>query len=327
MMKYNAIVIGAGSIGGLKPNAFDHPGSKNIITHAHAFYNNNQTKLTTIVDKNIKKAKEAAERWSCNFDNKITDLIGRKNDIVSVCTPTETHHEVLYEVVNFLKPKIVIAEKPFCKNTKSAKHIIDMYAAKKIPLIINYPRRFLPSFKEIKQIFNLDKIICYSATFYYTRGLSHEGSHAIDLCNFLFGNFIDCQRLGGGVADRDKNDPNIHAILKFQKCPFVFLTGGDGKHYKAFQLEVFTNIGKIVFSYHGTYIDFYGRKKEAVWGNFEVLSSNLSKRFETDLNNSLKYTIEEAVRITDSKEYFDPMKYTYNAIMVHEIIDKLKGSK
>lgn len=50
MKKYNALIIGAGSIGGLKPEKFDNRKTKNILTVAHAFYKNKRIDLKGFVD-------------------------------------------------------------------------------------------------------------------------------------------------------------------------------------------------------------------------------------------------------------------------------------
>ena len=55
-----AMVIGAGSIGAMKPDAYDYPGGKKTLTVAHALWNNEEIDLEYIVDTDPKKAKAAA---------------------------------------------------------------------------------------------------------------------------------------------------------------------------------------------------------------------------------------------------------------------------
>ena len=64
MKKYNALIIGAGSIGALKPDKLDNIKSKNILTIAHAFKKNPQINLIGIIDIDKNKAIEAGKSSS-----------------------------------------------------------------------------------------------------------------------------------------------------------------------------------------------------------------------------------------------------------------------
>ena len=122
-MKYNAIVIGAGSIGALKQKGYDNKNSGNILTHAHAFYSHPDINLLGIVDIDLDKAKKAACKWECQYSNTIDNFRDDKIDIISVCVSTKFHFNCLENIIKY-NPKFVIAEKPFCSNSKEAKKII-----------------------------------------------------------------------------------------------------------------------------------------------------------------------------------------------------------
>jgi len=75
-MKYkNWLIIGAGSIGALKPNELDSPTTENILTHAHALHRlrgRREIDDFFIVDVDEEKAGEACVRWNtspcCDYD-------------------------------------------------------------------------------------------------------------------------------------------------------------------------------------------------------------------------------------------------------------------
>jgi predicted dehydrogenase len=292
------------------------------------YYNNPEIELVGIVDKDFFKATEAAKKWNSVHYSEGINSVTYPVDIISVCIPTHTHKQVLIDVMEH-DPKIVIAEKPFCNNSQEAEEVIEAYKKVDIPIIINYSRRYVPEIQQLKrqlQEENFGKI--YSATFHYTRGLKHEGCHAIDLCIFLFGEFIngtDANLFEEGIIDRDRNDRTIACFLKFEKVPWVFLSPCDGRQYKVFQLEIMTEAGKIILSQHGMYIDFYGREKENIWGDFDILSKNLSFRMSTNLNRSLEYLGKEIVNYL---QYGIECSCTaYDALQVHQIIEHLKHLK
>jgi predicted dehydrogenase len=320
---YTACVVGAGNIGALRDN--DSPDSENTITHAHAYYNHPEIELISIYDKDVNKSRKAAEKWNCDFSS--VECYKDKIDVISVCTPTETHKQVLLNILNY-NPKIVITEKPFCLNSKEAQEVIDAYEKAGIPIIINYPRRYVPEILILKTYLKggiYGKI--QSATFHMTRGLIHDGCHGLDLCRYLFGEYIEGQLFkNSSIVDRDENDPTYAAHLTFENCPHVFLSPCDGRLYKVFQLEIMTEKGKIILSQHGMYIDFYPLIDEPIWGGFKILSKDLESRKQTQLNKSLEYLMQEIVYYLSSDIKYNGMScLPQDALKVHKIIENLKG--
>ena len=65
---YKALIIGAGSIGALKDDKFDSPSNPDkVLTHAHAFYKHPDIKIKCVIDRDILKARMAAEKWGLNM--------------------------------------------------------------------------------------------------------------------------------------------------------------------------------------------------------------------------------------------------------------------
>lgn len=94
------------------------------------------------------------------------------------------HAKVLEEVAKF-KPKMVIAEKPLTATYEEAKMVFDLYK-NRIPLTVNYSRRFLKEFQDLKsEIQSFGKFL--KGTGYYGKGILHNGSHMIDILRFRSG--------------------------------------------------------------------------------------------------------------------------------------------
>jgi predicted dehydrogenase len=153
MSIYTVAIIGCGSIGALKDDAYDSPTTDAVLTHAHAFYKHTRTTIAGFIDIDFDKAKRAADKWEGGYCSTINEQIFTINgiespDIVVVATPTETHYNTLLEVLT-LKPKLVVAEKPFCSSLKEAREIHDRYKSAGIPLLVNYTRRFDPITEDI----------------------------------------------------------------------------------------------------------------------------------------------------------------------------------
>ena len=193
MGKYNCLIIGAGGQGAMA----DAPGSGNedkIISFAHAFKEHPGFNLMGFHDTDKEKAANAAIAWKTDYWSGYP--IGA--DVIVIATPDEHHYEHLIKALN-RKPKLVITEKPLCTNLHQAREIVELYKAKNIPLMVNYTRRFLPYYEDLKQRHDAGdygKIV--SANIVFNRGWEHTATHAIDFCEWLFngqynGKIMECE--------------------------------------------------------------------------------------------------------------------------------------
>ena len=324
--KYNAIIIGAGSIGALKDSRYDGPRTKNILTIAHAMYQNKDINLVGILDKDYPKAMAAAKKWETEFYgsigtfNKMVEFA--PIDIVAVCTPTETHHQVLKEVINEIYPKIIIAEKPFCANKEQAKEIVRLCKRKNIILVIDYIRRYDSSTGIIAATLRDAEI--YNVTVQYNRGFMHEACHAIDLMNFWFGK---CKKVSipskRQIVDRSTKDPAAFVCCEHERATVLYLPV-DGREYSIFEITITTSKGKIVLTDHGKLALFYQRIPEPTYGDYYTLSSQ-PLRTETELTIALGRMVEECAAMLDCKADDSAFICTgKDALAVHEIFEQYK---
>lgn len=174
---YNCLIIGAGKKGALS----DAPGTGNeekYLSYAHALTDHPDTDLLGFIDTDFDAQIKAEDTWGV----KTSEAYNRGVDIVVISTPDNVHHISLLQALLF-KPKLVICEKPLCLQTHMYE-IQEIYAAANIPILVNYTRRFIPHWQEIKA-----KISEYgdfrSGYLYYNRGRLHTASHFIDLCLWL----------------------------------------------------------------------------------------------------------------------------------------------
>jgi hypothetical protein len=100
-------------------------------------------------------------------------------DIAIVSTSDNTHYEILKQLAEY-PLKLVIVEKPICENLEQAREIVELYKAKGIPLMVNYTRRFLPYYDNLKEYGKPISSVCR-----FNRGWLHTASHAIDFFNML----------------------------------------------------------------------------------------------------------------------------------------------
>ena len=109
---YNAVIVGAGSIGALKSDKYDSPQTNNVLTWAHACYTHPNIKQTHISDIYLKKAKQAGDKWGFSYSSfPSTSIMARfyliSSDIIIISVPTESHNQVLLDILQYY-PKIII---------------------------------------------------------------------------------------------------------------------------------------------------------------------------------------------------------------------------
>ena len=92
MKKYNAVIIGCGKIGALYDIENDL-----ILTHAKGYYLSDNINLKFVIDVDKSVAVKVSKKYNCDYKLDYKDIDYKEIDIVSICTPTEFHFEILSE--------------------------------------------------------------------------------------------------------------------------------------------------------------------------------------------------------------------------------------
>ena len=338
MQPYKTVIIGCGSIGANKPDKIDFPDSTNILTHAHAVYRHPRTELLGIVDTDNQKLMTAKEKWKPQLTVRaygdILSHDGKAPDIVIVAVPTKYHYEILHEIfISGPLPKLIITEKPFCSKLNLAKAITESYSEQNVPIMIDYIRRYAAKYQEIKWQIDkghFGKVL--NARVLYTRGLRHEGCHAIDLMRYFFGECTMVENLSGltifdrienDLFDRVEDDLSKPVWFNFEKCESVIFQPCNGKKYGIFEIDISFEQGRLRFIDNGLQVEFYPINAENEWGQ-KSLDYNLTTviRQETGLNTALYNLIDNAVNFLDRKQ--DLICTAEDGIKVHEILEGLR---
>lgn len=326
---YNVLIIGAGSIGALKPYKFDNPETENILTHAHAVYNNHDCTLVGIVDKNKIKAIRAMKKWNAtSYSDSIHFNVlynSRMNiDIAIIATPTETHYEVFKEVIEKIKPKVIILEKPV-GNCEDIINYLGEKTFKKSNIIIDYIRRFSSATDKIKNKLQEANTI-YNIVIRYTRGIRHEACHAIDLICYLLDIEseleLDINILNGlELADRSEDDKSITVHMSHNRCRNILFLPSDGRDHCIFEIDIHTDVGRMTLQNNGNLYRFTKVVDEEIYGNYKSLNSNHFTVEKTDLNIALYNLVDHAINVLNGEH----SKCNLNdAWLVHKILERIE---
>ena len=123
MIRHKSFIIGCGKIAGL----YDNPDADSVYSHVKAYIDNDQIDIVGCCDLNIKNSRKLAEKYNLDVYecNHIEALEITKPDIVSICTPDNTHFEITKSILDSdFTPKIIFLEKPACNNKKQLEILI-----------------------------------------------------------------------------------------------------------------------------------------------------------------------------------------------------------
>lgn len=279
---YHAVIIGAGNIAA----GFDSPHSSHILTHAHGYQQNPLFCLRGFYDKDQTKAKQAAQIWGCRAYEALDDAL-KGAEVISCCVPDSYHKEVLQQAAKY-HPRLVITEKPLAVSMEEARAVQRIYGGR-IPLLLNYSRRFLKEFQKLRQ-----EIPHYGSFLkgvgYYGKGILHNGSHMIDFLRFLFGSAECLEVLPTEIHDFD-GDKSKDAILKIEDGQFHMIAI-DSRIVTIFELELLFEKMRIRILDGGTWIERYQiRESQTYSGYYNYV---LSKKESVNYGNAVRGLMEHA---------------------------------
>ena len=298
MENIETLVIGCGNIGAL----YDLQ-SNEILTHAKAYASNSSYGLT-VFDNDFERAEYIGKIHRCSIIFDINDI--SKFKLISICTPTFTHFELLKKaLVN--KTPVIICEKPISNNHKELDYLKEYYSIVSSKVIVNYFRRFHPSFKSLKnkirELESKDKIL--NITIKYQKGFLNNCSHAIDLIEYLLGkniNFHDFV-ISNLVYDFFSDDPTLSALGTSENICYS-IVGLPNINYSFFEVEIFFERNAIRIIDSGNKIEFYKSKYNKLF--FEPLKFDFENSLENCMKDRMKFVIESATEmlLNDQEDNF-----------------------
>ena len=205
-------------------------------THAYSIaslpYFYSPLEFTASVHGICTTSQEKTERIcdALGFENAYADayamIADPEIDVIDICTPNNTHYDIANAAVD--AGKHVLCEKPFCINPTQAKTLAQRAADKELVCGVVYNSRHLAAIMRAKQLIDqgaLGRVLSFS--FHYRHDsdidpartvgwkqnadicgagtLFDLGSHAIDLCRHLCGDFASIGGKSQIAFDTHKN--------------------------------------------------------------------------------------------------------------------------
>lgn len=298
--KFKAAIIGLGNIG--FQFSLD-PLRKGIWSHAVAYSACKQTELCAAVEIDQKKAQTFIAYYKGRIPVFLTIkelMTSFRPDIVSVCTPTNTHWAVLKELSKY-PVKAVFCEKPIAGSIRQAQQMIALCRRNKIVLAINHTRRWEAGYLKTKEIILKGRIGQVKAVRgIYPAQIFNIGTHILDIIRFLISK--DPEQASGICSNPENPDPDVSGYLIFRDGVACTINAVGKREDLIFEIDVIGTQGMIRISENG-------RKVEL--GVF-VDSHNYSGYRELFLKelklkggeNRLMYAVEDVAQVLLMKKGF-----------------------
>ncbi len=237
-MMFKAVIIGCGKIAG----QYDTGAEEQVYSHARAYQLHPDIELAGMADIRIDKARELSEKYGGIYGDRPAQIIQScQPDIVSVCTPDDTHFSVTKKVLTGdIRPKIIFLEKPACRNPRELKELLDLSKDKAIPIVVNHGRRFDAAHQQIREFIGKKtwgKLV-RGDVFYYS-GWQHNGVHVVDTLGYLFNQALNISKLNGRQTSPYPYDPTLDLSLLLTKdLATIYLRGFEEAYYQLFEFDL-----------------------------------------------------------------------------------------
>lgn len=306
MKEFKAAVIGLGNIG--FQFSLDSL-RKGVWSHAAAYDKSKRTKLCAAVEIDQKRAKQ----FRAYYKNRVPVFLSVKElmesaspDIVSICTPTETHYAILKELVRY-PLKAIFCEKPIALSMKEAASMIALCRKKRILLAVNHTRRWESSYLTARKIVDdgrIGKVVSVSG--FYPAQVFNIGTHLFDIIRFLISK--DPEMVWGVSFNSVKTDPDVSGCLIFNGEVACTINAVGRRENLVFEVDIIGSKGRLKVSENGKKVELsiftkslrYGGYRELFLMPVKLISG--SDRFIEAVNDIAKVLVKEKVRVNCSGE-------------------------
>lgn len=218
------------------------------LTHAGAYMQHGGYRLIACIEPDAIRRSAFMEHWNIPLGYASMEQAlhaGIRADVVSICSPTDTHACDLRAVLT-LAPRLIFCEKPLCPTLSEAAALVDECRARGVLLAVNHTRRWDACVKRLAQELHGGQWgRLRSATAIYNKGILNNGIHLIDLLLQLIGP-MTINHVGTPDYDFWEHDPTIAVVLQTETGIPVMLNRSHARDYSLFELELVLERGVIV---------------------------------------------------------------------------------
>ena len=206
--------------------------------HAKAISASAGARLVAVADAFPAAATALADHYGCEIRSIAAILAAKDIDAVVICTPTDTHAELIEKFAR--AGKAIFCEKPIDLSLARVKACLKVVRDSKAVLMVGFNRRFDPHFSAVRAAIDAGTIGAVEMVTIISRDpgappsdyITRSGGifrdmtiHDFDMARFMLGEEISAVSAQASVL----TDPNIAKLGDFDSVS-VMLTTASGKH-------------------------------------------------------------------------------------------------
>lgn len=243
---YTVLIIGCGAIAG----GFDSgkPEDADPLTHAGAYRRHGGFRLKACVEPDAARRESFARCWAVkrSYADVPAAVAAGTYDVVSICSPIVLHADHMMAAIG-MRPKLIFCEKPVTPALETTNRLVSVCEQANILLAVNHTRRWAPDTVKLRDELSVGAWGSVRAAHgIYNKGVLNNGSHMLDLLQFLLGP-LKLVAAGRPVHDFSDDDPSVPALLETRDGAIPVTLGiGHASDYAVFELSLITAEGVIV---------------------------------------------------------------------------------
>jgi predicted dehydrogenase len=245
--KVRCAVVGLGRIGSLLE---DDRLREKPATHAGAITANEDCELVGGCDIDENRRAAFRERWGCEATYpRVEELIAdTRPDLLCVATHPDSHYRMV-RAAGLGGVGVAVCEKPLANRLGAAKRIARLHRSGQITVVTNHERRYSSDYLAVRDCVRREtygRLLSVRGTLYFGQGrhdqvLLHDGTHMVDVINFLVGGHAHPIRRFGRMRSRTSS---AYLFGRVKRIPVVIEVGSEREHL-VFELELSFERGRI----------------------------------------------------------------------------------
>jgi predicted dehydrogenase len=270
-MTYRASIIGVGNIGFKLGTDSKREGT--TWSHAEAYGKCEKSELAAVVEVNPENAENFRQRYKdIPVFKSIREMMDGTGgvDIVSICTPTHTHHDILVDLLEY-PIKGIFCEKPIASDIQSAYRMVEMCRGKKVALAVNHNRRWDDNYIYARDLIRDGKIGRVKAiNALYPGQIFNIGTHLLDTVRMMISQ--DPEEVSGISFNLENDDPSVSGWVRFDDdVPCTVISTGRREDL-ILEIDVIGDEGRVKVLENGDKVKWYVFTESKRYSGYRELS-------------------------------------------------------
>lgn len=275
MRPYKAAVVGLGKIGLL----YDfEPGRARPASHVLAYEDSPLFDLACAIDEDASR-RDCLRRASVetaffsSLDAALESGALEGVDVVSICTPPQSHYALLSRLIEKGTARVIFCEKPLVSGRREAALLRELTRAHPgVTLIPNISRRWSPGLRKAALAVSSGE---YGAPqkihVRYTRGIYNTGAHMFDLLRMWTGGSIRRVMALGETGTTAEPEKSFSFYFEQDGGVTGYAEAVDDRQYYLFDVELYLSEGKIEMRSCGDEVLYYRTKPHHLFEGYREL--------------------------------------------------------